>query len=172
MPWIPCELWLCSFHILSLVCSAKRLGWTSGPVAGVPPPWLQEHLHISLCCLFRKEGHGLGGKGSLATMTSHKNYLCVLKEIINTDWDMQFILFSRIAKCCWKLRFGQVTVLLLICQTLYSATMAGFGEHLSVGNPPELAVALRSKQKYIVFSSACSLIDVSTALLPCLLRPR
>ena len=61
------------------------LGWTSGPVAGVPSPGLQEILNISLCCLFRKEGHGLVGKSSLAAVTSHKNYLCVLKEVVNIE---------------------------------------------------------------------------------------
>lgn len=65
-----------SFPIVSWVCSAERLDWIPGPVAGMPLPQFQHNLTISLCCLFRKESLGLVGRSSLAIIRT----ICVFSK--------------------------------------------------------------------------------------------
>lgn len=65
-----------SFPIVSWVCSAERLDWIPGPVAGVPLPQFQHNLNISLCCLFRKDSLGLVGRSSLEIIRS----ICVFSK--------------------------------------------------------------------------------------------
>lgn len=150
-----------SFPILSWVCSAKA-GLDARAGGRQPPlPQLPHNLDISLCCLFRKDGLGLVGKSSLATITSHKSYLCVLKEFINIGWDA--ILFFRITKCYWKLRFGQVTTF-WICQTLCFANRVGFLEPLLVGSSAELAVTSQGLSNRMCSPNICSLNDLTLCL--------
>lgn len=151
--------WVISHTVLGLLSK----GWTGcqGLRQAPPLPQLQRNLNISLCCLFRKDGLGLVEKSSLATITSHKSYSCVLKEVINIERDA--ILLFRITKCYWKLRFGQVTTF-WICQTLCFANGVGFLEPLLVGSSAELAVTSQGLSNRMCSPNICSLNDLTLCL--------